>query len=76
MSARGITPVCNESLADAAVRAVCTINGFSSHLIPIVRRIFGEEQPPAGSDEVWKGTTNVPTRAIGKDGELVTDNTS
>src|SRR5260370_25094461 len=43
MKARNIDPAGDESLADAAVRAVCTMKGFSTSLIPTLRRIFGEE---------------------------------
>ena len=44
MSVRGIAPNGDESLADAAVRAASTINGFSTRLVPTVRRIFRDEQ--------------------------------
>ncbi len=44
MNFRRITPVGDESLTDAAVRAACTMKGFSTCLIPTLRRIF-EEQP-------------------------------
>lgn len=46
MKVRGIAPAGDESLADAAVRAACTMKGFSARLIPRLRRIF-EEQPLA-----------------------------
>ena len=46
MKARSITPAHDESLTDAAVRAACTMKGFSTRLIPTLSRIF-EKQPVA-----------------------------
>jgi hypothetical protein len=46
MKAQRITPAHDESLTDAAVRAACTMTGFSTRLIPTLRGIF-DEQPVA-----------------------------